>query len=380
MGEYAIAGLGVTAQGTVPGSNSEALAWEAVELALADAGLARSDVDGYLFQPGMGSPSTGLAATRAGLSANVVLELQSGGATAILTLASAIGLIASGACTYVVCVHGTNARSRSVTVGGGSRAARDPNAVYGVFSPAANAALWASAYLAKYGLASDDFGPIAVALRAHGAARPEATMYGRPITLDDYADSPMLIAPLRKLDYCLVTDGGAAVIVTTAERAADLATTPVRIAGIGATHGAHQLAEGGSVLGTADHYLGAARDAAFRGAGVEVGDIDVFEFYDAFTVMVARQMEAYGLCGPGEAPDFVRAGNFAFDSPVPCNTSGTEHSWSYLQGFTHIAEAVAQLRGQAGPTQVHSARTALVTGSGVTDAGQSHACAVLSAT
>jgi hypothetical protein len=84
-----------------------------------------------------------------------------------------------------------------------------------------------------------------------------------------------------------------------------------------------------------------------------------------------------GLCGPGEATDFVRAGNFAFDSPVPCNTSGTEHSWSYLQGFTHISEAVRQLRGEGGPTQVEGAETSLVTGMGSTDAGLSQALALL---
>jgi acetyl-CoA acetyltransferase len=108
-----------------------------------------------------------------------------------------------------------------------------------------------------------------------------------------------------------------------------------------------------------------------------VSDVDVFEFYDAFTVMVARQIEAVGLCGPGEAVDFIRAGNFAFDSPVPCNTSGTEHSWSYLQGFTHISEAVRQLRGEGGPTQVDGAETSLVTGMGSTDAGFSQALALL---
>jgi acetyl-CoA acetyltransferase len=131
------------------------------------------------------------------------------------------------------------------------------------------------------------------------------------------------------------------------------------------------------VLSDADESIEPAKSGALGQAGLNVSDIDVFEFYDAFTITVARQIEAFGLCGPGEAPDFVRSGNFAYDSSVPCNTSGTEHSWSYLQGFTHLTEAVRQLRGEGGPTQVRDPETALVTGIGKTDAGTSYATAVL---
>jgi acetyl-CoA acetyltransferase len=377
MKDYAIAGLGVTEQGTLPGCTSEGLAWEAVELALEDAGLSRSEVDGYIFQPGIGGGNSGFAATRAGLAANVVLELQSGGATAVLALATAIGLLEAGLCNAVVCAHGTNARSRSVTVGSGRRAARDPNAVFGMFSPGANAAMWARAYLTKYNRPPDDLGVVAVALRKHGAARPDAAMYGRTISLEDYADSPMIVEPLRKLDYCLVSDGGAAFVVTTGERSRVLKKQPIYIRGIGAGHSAGQRARGTSIFGSADEDMSPAIRSAFATAAFELSDVDVFQFYDAFTVLVARQIEAVGLCGPGEASDFVRDGNFSFDSAHPCNTSGTEHSWSYLQGFTHITEAVRQLRREGGPTQVASAQTALVTGMGSTDAGLSHALALL---
>jgi acetyl-CoA acetyltransferase len=376
--DYAIAGLGVTRQGTLPGSTSEGLAWEAVELALEDAGLSRRDVDGYLFQPGIGGQNSGLAATRAGLSANVVLELQSGGATALLALATAVGLIESGVCTVVACAHGTNARTRSVRVGEGRRSMRDPNAVHGYLTPGANAAMWAQAYFSRYGGNPGDLGEIAVALRAHAAVREDATMFGRPITLEDYRGSEFIVEPLRKLDYCLVTDGGAAFIVTTRERARDLSAPPVAIRSLGAAHSAGLLARDRSVFADPDLDLTPMREGVLGRAGLSIEDINVFQFYDAFTILVARQLEAWGLCGPGEAADFVRAGNFGHASAVPCNTSGTEHSWSYLQGFTHISEAVRQLRGLGGPTQVASARTALVTGMGATDAGQSQAAAVLS--
>lgn len=378
MTQYAIAGLGVTAQGTLPGSTSEGLAAEAADLAIKDTGLSRRQIDGYIYQPGIGGQNSGKAATKAALGAVAVFEMQSGGATAILGLAAAVGLIETGACKAVAIAHGTNARSRQVNVGGGKRATRDPGAFFGMFSPAARAALGARSYLSKYDRASADLGEIAVALRQHGEMRPDAAMFGRPMTLEDHQNSAFIVDPVRKYDCCLVTDGGAALVVTTLERARDMTSTPVLINGIGTMHSSGARYHGGHELGDADMTVRAAKDAAFGAAGMTLSDIDVFEFYDAFTILVAQQLEGYGLCGPGEAGAFARAGNMHFLSRTPCNTSGTEHSWSYLQGFTHLSEAVRQLRGDGGPTQVKNPRTALVTGVGTTDAGSSHAAAILS--
>lgn len=378
MARYAIAGLGVTAQGTVAGSTSEGLAGEAVELALKDAGLTRREIDGYIFQPGIGGQNTGKAATKAALGTTAVFEMQSGGATAILGLSAAVGLIETGACSAVAIAHGTNARSRQVNVGSGRRSTRDPGAFFGMFSPAARAALSARSYLAKYGRDSTDFGEIAVALRKHGELRPDAAMFGRSMTIEDHQASSFIVDPIRKYDCCLVTDGGAALVVTTLERARDLTATPVLIRGVGTMHSSGARYYGGNELGDADMVVSATKQAAFRAAGMTLSDIDVFQFYDAFTVLVAQQLEGYGLCAPGEAGAFAREGNMHFTSGTPCNTSGTEHSWSYLQGFTHLSEAVRQLRGEGGPTQAVSHATALVTGVGTTDAGSSHAAAILS--
>lgn len=120
-----------------------------------------------------------------------------------------------------------------------------------------------------------------------------------------------------------------------------------------------------------------ARGRAFETAGLSIDDIDVFQFYDAVTIIVAVQLEAYGLCAPGEAADGVRAGNFRWDSKRPCNTSGTLHSWAYVQGFTHLAEGIRQLRGEGDATQVSGARTALVTNVGLTGAGQAQSAVIL---
>ncbi len=376
MQKYTIAGLGVTPQGVIPGTSAEKLAWDAVELALADSGLERSQVNGYIYQPGFGENTSGMAASRASLGVNSTLQINSSGATGILALVSAIGLIEARTAEYVVCVHATNARSQTVTVGEGEK---DHNAVFGLFSPGAQMALMAQSYFHTYGTSSVDMAEIAVALRSNAVPRRDAYRYDRPITVDDHQDSRFIVRPLHLFDYCLVTDGAIAFIVTTTERARDLQATPVELLGFGTCHEVGQGYTRGSdmILGQSAMNVEPARSRALGTAGLGIEDIDVFQFYDAFTIVVALQLEAYGLCGPGEAGDWVRAGNFRWDSQRPCNTSGTLHSWGYVQGFTHIAEGVRQLRGESGPTQVPNVRTGLVTNVGITGAGHAQSVAIM---
>jgi acetyl-CoA acetyltransferase len=388
---YAIAGLGVTEQGKLPGQTPADLTAAAIELALADSGLDRREVDGFLYQPGLEGGQVGAAGARAGLAAKLALEIDTGGATGILAVILAAGLIEAGLARAVVCAHGTTARSMQVLVGAGTSdpgAARgfvSPGAVLGFFSPGAAAALATTSYFHKYGRCSADLAEIAVALRANAVPRPDAYMHGRPISVADHQGSPYIVEPLRLLDYCLVTDGAAAILVTSAERAADLRRKPVFALGWGSTHSMAKAggsavirpARGFSSLGRADFDPEPARSTALAQAELTIRDVDIFQFYDPFTITVAQQIEAYGLCGRGEAADFVRAGNFVWSSKVPCNTSGTEHSWGYVQSFTHLAEAVRQLRGGGGATQVARACTCLVTGIGQSDAGEAHAALVL---
>ena len=376
MHKYAIAGLGVTPQGVIPGTSAEKLAWDAVELALSDSGLKRSQVNGYIYQPGFGERTSGMAASRASLGTNSTLQVDSSGATGIFTLIAAIGMIEAGTAEYVVCIHATNARSQSVTVGAGEK---NQYAVFGLFSPGAQAAMMAQGYCHKYNRSSADLAEVAVALRSNAVPRSDAYMFNRPITVDDHQNSPFIVRPLHLLDYCLVTDGAIAFIVTTAERARDLKTKPVGILGLGTTHEVGQGYTRGSntILGPVELEVEPARSRAFGTAGLCIEDIDVFEFYDAFTIMLALQVEAYGLCGRGEAGDWVRAGNVRWNSKRPCNTSGTLHSWAYVQGFTHLAEGIRQLRGEGGATQVPRARTAFVTNVGITGAGLAQSAVIL---
>ncbi len=163
-----------------------------------------------------------MAASRAGLGANETLQVDSSGATGIFTLITAVGMIAASTADYVTCVHATNARSQTVTVGAGEK---NQNALFGFFSPGAQAALMAQVH--TYGKSSADLVEIAVALRPNAVPRRDAYMFNRPITVDDHQNSPFIVRPLHLFDYCLVTDGAIAFIVTTAERARDLKTTPV---------------------------------------------------------------------------------------------------------------------------------------------------------
>lgn len=215
MPEYAIAGLGVTPQGVIAGTSAERLAWDAVELALADAGLDRAQVNGYIYQPGFGEGTSGKAASRAALGAHSTLQINSSGASGIFAIATAIGLIEAGTAEYVMCVHATNARSQTLTIGAGEE---NENAVFGLFSPGAQSALMAQSYFHKYATSSADLAEIAVALRANAVPREDAYMFNRPITVDDHQDSRFIVRPLHLLDYCLVTDGAIAFIVTTSKQ------------------------------------------------------------------------------------------------------------------------------------------------------------------
>jgi len=219
--------------------------------------------------------------------------------------------------------------------------------------------MMAQGYFHKYGKSSADLAEIAVALRYNAVPRPDAYMVKRPITVDDHQNSRFIVRPLRLFDYCLVTDGAIAFIVTTMERARDLKTTPVRLLGFDACHEVGQGYVRGSdtVLGPSELNVEPARSRVFETAGLRLDDIDVFQFYDAFTIIVAVQLEAYGLCALGEAADWVRAGNFRWDSKRPCNTSGTLHSWAYVQDFTHLAEGIRQLRGDAATRNAHAPNT-----------------------
>jgi acetyl-CoA acetyltransferase len=365
----AIVGIGITKLGSLPDESGTMLASEAMRAAVADASLKRSDIDGVVCQPGHGYGSAGAAARRLGLPMKFFVDLQSGGASAIHSIVFAAGVLREGLADYVLSVYATKARTARTLVG----ASQDETAndgVWGMFSPGARNAMRARYYLERHGLASDAFWPVVKNQREHANRRPDALMYGKAVTFEEYVSEPFVAEPFRRLDYTQMSDGAAAFVITTESRARDLPKPPVLVLGAGLAQAGTYAARGGTDYDSdLDEFISEARGRAFGQAGVSLDDIDVAELYDPFSIYPIMQVEAYGWAGRGEGSDFFREGRGTLGGDIPVNTHGGHLSWGYLQGYGSLLEGVRQLRGEAESTQVEGARVALVTGSGEGSAG-----------
>jgi acetyl-CoA acetyltransferase len=361
-GRFAVAGLGVTDQGVRLGRPSRDLRRDALERALADAGLVRRDVDGYI-----GTSSEVFDDIRhLGLSPAFAYTMQSGGATAIWSIINAIGAIVTGQATTVACVYGaapTSGGMRRVdgTTGGFGTFSYGYPRLYGMIGAGMAHAFHARRHMHRYGTTSEHLGAVAVTQRAHAAVRPGTLGYGQPITLADHQASRLVVDPFRLLDCCRDTDGGVAVIVTSIERARDLRSTPAVVLGVGTGHNLRNWWTG-EVYDLHDDIAPAA-STAFGQAGIGVGDVGVAALYDPFTISVIMQLEAYGFCPAGEGGPFVAAGATRVGGAIPTNTSGGQLSGFYATGFTAVVEALRQIRNEADATQV-DAEVALVSGHG----------------
>ncbi|MBW1883467.1 MAG: thiolase family protein [Deltaproteobacteria bacterium] len=376
-GALAIVGLGVTRQGVRSGVPERLLRREALEAALDDAGLQRSEIDGYIACHG----NTAFEDLRfLGLAPNFSWSLTSGGATAISALVVARGVIATGQARCVALNYGFAPSQMPGGVGGHSYGYPQ---LFGMFGPAASHALHATRHMHLYGTTSEQLGAVAVQQRSYASRRPGALGFEKPFTLEDHQSSRMIAEPLRLLDCCRDTDGGVCVLVTSAERARDLDTQPrsVEILGLGTGHNIRNWNDK-TVYAKHDDVEPAAR-RAFAEAGIGLEDVDVAELYDPFTISVIMQLEHYGFCKAGEGGPFVASGATGPDGAIPTNTGGGQLSAWYATGFTPLAEAIWQLRGEAGATQIPDARVALVSGHGGNGGVQNtwaHATALLGST
>jgi acetyl-CoA acetyltransferase len=223
-------------------------------------------------------------------------------------------------------------------------------------------AMSARRYMHQYGATSEDFGLISVSGRAYAATNPKAWFYGRPITMEDHQNSRLISDPLRLLDCCQESDGAVALVVTSTERARDLAQPVVEI--LGAAQGLGPRWSGISLIERVN--MAEAADTAivakqlWEQSGLSPADIDVANIYDHFTPSVLMVLEALGFCGPGEAPAFIRAAGIGLDGKLPLNTNGGQLGEAYIHGYNGIAEAVRQVRGTA-VNQVVGAQRAIVT-------------------
>lgn len=365
----AIAGLGLTDVGKVYDRSATDLAAEAVRLAAADAGLALTDIDGLLVTPGVsGAPKLSLQKVLGLTDLRLLAEINALGASPAAMIAHAASTIAQGGASAVACVFADTPlkpKGSSRDAFGKPRAVPTGFAAYlaesGAVTPNLFYALAARRHMASYGTTSEQLGAIAVGQRAWATDNP-AAQFRDPLTLEQHQGSPLIVDPLHLFDCCLVSNGGVAVIVTSAERAADLAQPPVEVLGWGQSHTGrvmHRDSDFGLRTGAAD-----AGPAALKMAGVDVSDVDLLQLYDCYTYTVLVTLEDYGFVPKGEGGAFVAEGHLAPGGSLPCNTGGGQLSAFYLTGFTPLVEAVVQGRGRAGARQVDKTDVIMVSGNG----------------
>ncbi|GAA3617418.1 thiolase [Nonomuraea rosea] len=345
----------------VTGKSILHLQTQAIIRALDDAGLMLREVDG-LATAGAARFSTAQVAEYLGIQPAWSESTFAGGSAFEMYVARAVQAIEAGQCTTVLISYGSDqrsARSRSLT---GALEPHTPQtlleAPYGPLYPVSYYAMVAQRYLHERGARREDLAEVAAAAREWALLNPKAFRHrAGPLTVEQVLAQPMISSPLTAADCCLVTDGGAAVVLTSLERARDLREDPVVVLGYGESTTHDGMAAPGDLLRTGTIDSGRR---AFAQAGLGPRDVHVAQLYDSFTITVLLTLEGLGFCGPGEAGDFVRA------RELPFNTTGGGLSYCHpgMYGLLLLVEAVRQVRGECGPRQVPGAEIALAHGVG----------------
>ena len=357
----AICGVGLLL-GNFPDRSPLSLAVEAFQIALDDAGMQRTDVEGVMMLSVGADYDRFLEAI--GLDVRFANEGWHHGRFISPIVQHAAMVVATGMADTVAIVHGTKRRAIGQTADHEMwRQGLGPHGespAYGAFAPVLGAALAAQRYFHLYGGGNADLAPIPVAFRRHARLNPLA-LRRDPLDLVDYLKARWIVEPLRLLDCCQMNDNAACILVTSAERARDCRKRPVYIAGMQGVHAGpqlHNLALPG--LGVAQQqvyrYTPAEKDLyAYRMAGITHRDVDALMTYDAFSPLVLFGLERFGFCGPGEARDFIRDGRIELGGELPVNTSGGLLSEGHAAGWNLHIEAVRQLRGECGERQIKDA-------------------------
>lgn len=378
----AIAGVGETAVGKLPGRHSTSLYIEAAKRAIEDAGIDKSEIDGLLTTASVVDDNVRhhiVIAEHLGLFCKTLCDtLRTGGAAFGYALQLAQWAVQSGRCRAVLVVSADNlltgpGQGQGVTayteLGAHSLEFEVP---YGAHIPAFYA-LVAQRHMHEYGTTPEQLAAIAVACRKHASLNP-AAQKREPITIDDVLNSRMISTPLRVLDCSLISDGGGAFIVTSLERARDLKQRPIRVLGTGQAQSYYHMGHLAGGIGLPADRHGAfnltntvqtvaARDV-FAEAGITHADIDVAQIYDSFTITALMQFEDLGFCKKGEGGAFVEGGRIELGGELPVNTHGGLLSFAHPGmpgGIFHVIEAVRQLRHECGVRQVPDAQVALAT-------------------
>lgn len=355
-----LAGVGASAQGKLPGRTADDLTLEAIRVALADASIAKEEIGALIVQPSFGGQGEIRdVGHRLGIEPTLAFNVGYQGEA----LAIALHLIAAGTVDVAVLAYGTNQRTnRNQFVAPSYHVGGNFETVYGLFSPGSTAAMNFRRRMSDYRATEEQLGAVAVTQSAAAALNPLA-VYRDVVSLEEYLAAPYVIAPLRRFDFCMISDGAFATVMVSAARAADLDKHPIRIDSVGfqasfleidhpdAMYHPSQLPNAQRLWGSTDF---------------TVTDLDAMYTQDAFSPNVLAALENYGVCERGTAHEWIQGGRIALNGELPVNPNGGQSRMTYMVGWQNTYDAVKQLRHEAEDPrrQIPNCSTVLCTNSG----------------
>jgi len=365
-----IAGVGETEQGKIPDRSSFHFLSQASKLAIEDAGIKKTDVDGLVTAFSLVEHTFMHCTTFAdyfGMKPKFFSSVAIGGATAVWMAAESAMAIAAGQAEVILCVRGDNTLS-GISSSGMLALIREMchgefEFPYGLTTPGGYA-LVAQRYLHDFGATREQLASVAVTMRKHAALKENA-MSKDPLTIEDVMNSRIIAEPLTKYDCSLISDGGAAFIVTTEDKAKELGIENglAYLLGMGQGY-SHQYMTTLENLDQIYDAINLSGQKAFQTAGLGVDDVDLAYLYDCFTITVLLELEGLGFVPKGEGGSFALEGRMEIGKDLPVNTHGGLLSQAHLGAMHHVIEATLQLRGDAGPRQVENSEVAIVHGNG----------------
>jgi acetyl-CoA acetyltransferase len=352
----AIAGIGLTDFSKDSGVSELSLASQCILAACEDAGIEPSAIDGLVSYTLDSTDEIEVARAVGAGDLAFFSRINYGGGAAVGTILQAVMAVATGQAETVVCWRAMNGRSGQRMGQGVSGNIVSSDLIhwswymaYGMLTPGSWIALIANKYMHTYGVTREDLGRVAISQRNHALNNPRAFGYGKPLTMEDYLGAKMIADPLCLYDFCQETDGGCAILVTSAERARDLRQPPALIRGVtqASTRGQEQMTSYYRSELTSLPEMEMAARRVYAMAELGPADIDAACLYDAFSSEVIMQLESFGFCGEGEGKELVRDGALDIDGRLPNNTHGGLLSEAYIHGMNNIAEGVRLIRRQS---------------------------------
>jgi acetyl-CoA acetyltransferase len=354
--EAAIAGIGLTEFSKQSGVSELSLASQCVLAACEDAGVSPGAIDGLVSYTLDSTDEIELARAVGANDLTFYSKINYGGGAAVGTIAQAAMAIATGQASTVVCYRAMNGRSGKRMGQGISGDITSSDLIhwswympYGMLIPGSWIAMIANKYMHRYGVTREDLGLVAISQRNYALNNPRAAGYGKPLTMQDYLAKEPIAYPLCLYDFCQETDGGCAILVTSAERARDLQQKPAVIRGVtqASTRGQEQMTSYYREELESLPEMELASERVYAMAGLGPDDIDAACLYDAFTSEIIMQLESFGFCERGEGVELVRAGGLDNNGRLPNNTHGGLLSEGYIHGMNNIAEGVRLVRGES---------------------------------